>query len=287
MLLICPSCSTKYNVADSAIPAKGRTVRCAACGHSWTQLPDPALQPAGAEDAVPAPAGPPPGQPERRARPRPAAHTAVRAKAHNRIRAGQLAAAVVPWAVAAAVLGTLGLTAVSHRTDIVRAWPKSAGAFALIGQPANLYGIDIAQVQARAGIDTKGPRVIVGGVVRSVSRKPEPVPWLQVALVDSKGVEKTRWLVDPGVTVLQPGAFHAFETARSNPPRGSVKAVVTFGEPPPKAPRAPPPPPEPPTGKTGLMGAKGDTGGKASEQPGATQPSLRGSQDLPAVAAGR
>jgi hypothetical protein len=201
----------------------------------------------------------------------------VRNKAHNRIKAGQIAAAVVPWVVAGAILATLGLTAVSHRTDIVRAWPKSASAFAAIGQPANLYGLDIAQVQVRSGVDVKGPRVIIGGVVRSVSRKPEPVPWLQVSLVDAKGLEKARWLVDPGVTVLEPGKFHAFETTRSNPPRGVARAVVAFGEPPPKAPRPPPAPPEPPTGKSGLMGAKG-------ENPIA---GLRGSQDAPSVAAGR
>jgi predicted Zn finger-like uncharacterized protein len=255
MLLICPECSAKYNVADGAIPAAGRAVRCAACHHGWTQMPEaPIATPENLSAEADKyqtnnglrrrPKGPPPPPAE--------PHARMRKRVHDKIEMKHRLAAGVPWGIAACLaIGAIG-AAIIYRTDIVRAWPKSASAFALIGKPANLYGIDIRGVQARAGIDVKGPRVVVTGVLASVSRKPEPVAYLKVKLVDSKGVEKLSWLVDPGVTVLQPGKNHVFETARSNPLLGDVKAIVVFAEPPPKAPR---PPPEPPTGKSGLMGA--------------------------------
>lgn len=46
MILTCPNCNSRYLVSDTAIPAEGRAVRCAACKHVWTEYPQQAAQPA-------------------------------------------------------------------------------------------------------------------------------------------------------------------------------------------------------------------------------------------------
>lgn len=271
MLLTCPECSAKYNVADGAIPAAGRSVRCAACHHSWVQLPSPSAQ---ADSELTA--NDKKSQTNNGLRMRPKAvkaepaepHARMRKRAHDQIELGHRLAAGLPWGIAACLaIGAIS-TAIVYRTDIVRAWPKSASAFAAVGKPANLYGIDIRGIQVRAGRDVQGPRVIVAGVLASVSRKAEPVAYLKVKLVDAKGVEKLSWMVDPGIEMLGPGKSHVFETTRANPLPGELRVVVAFAEPPPKAPR---PPPEPPTGKTGLMGAVAPAGAPAKTQGSAAE----------------
>lgn len=237
MLLNCPSCSAKYKVADNAIPEAGRNVRCVACGHYWFQKPDNddlvlesvALTSEttkrddkrgrfGAKAAKPA-------------------HEKIRQANFNKqfiVKIGSIAAG---WLLAIAVLGTgLGL-AISNRNAIVEKWPKSASAFAFLGVPANIYGMEIAHVQVRSGVDEKGPRLVIGGVIRSIANVDKVVPYLRITLVDEKGHQKATWLADPGVTLLKAHKFQAFENIRRDIPEGKLRVIVTFSEPPKEVPK--------------------------------------------------
>ena len=62
MLLVCPSCRTRYVVPDSAIGAAGRQVRCASCRHSWFQEGPSSVAPPKLEP-IAKPISPPPPPP--------------------------------------------------------------------------------------------------------------------------------------------------------------------------------------------------------------------------------
>ena len=63
MLLVCPSCRTRYVVPDSAIGAAGRQVRCASCRHSWFQEGPSSVAPPRLDPIIPTEAPPAPPRP--------------------------------------------------------------------------------------------------------------------------------------------------------------------------------------------------------------------------------
>jgi len=68
MLIVCPTCTTAYQIKLAALGEAGRTVRCASCKNTWFATPDSAIMEAetalvptaaAAASRAPAPAAPP------------------------------------------------------------------------------------------------------------------------------------------------------------------------------------------------------------------------------------
>jgi len=201
-------------------------VRCVGCGASWraeaTAQTEPPLDlhpfrtdgaDAAAEAVKPTAASLP---------------KTIRAKNEARQRTRKAAAAGVVWGVLAASLAAVIGGAALFRVEVVRLWPRTAGAYAKVGLTVNPTGLAPENIQAGPGLKNGHAAVIVSGVVRNVETRPHnPVP-LRIALLDKGGKTLVRQVVMLPDGRMQPGQTRPFNAAFLDPPSDSANVQVEF-----------------------------------------------------------
>lgn len=227
MILTCPECASRYQVADDSIPPQGRTVRCVGCGASWraeaARTDEPLLELKPAASETPEAAQPETAKPAGSALPR-----SFRAKtqAHRRTREAAVAGAV--WGALAAVLVAVVVGSALFRVEVVRLWPRTAGAYAKVGLPVNPTGLAPENILAGPGLKDGYAAVLVSGTVRNVeARSHDPAP-LRVALLDKTGHVLTSQIVRIAAGQLQPGQSRPFSAAFLDPPSAATNVQVEF-----------------------------------------------------------
>jgi predicted Zn finger-like uncharacterized protein len=122
MILVCPTCRTRYKVDEEAVSRpSGRTVRCASCGHSWHHLTPPPAPPARPRERLQAAAAEPVAV---AVTPR-AAITAPTPPRHRR--------SGLVWVIVILLLGGAIVGAILGRDKIIAAWPQTARFYELVG----------------------------------------------------------------------------------------------------------------------------------------------------------
>lgn len=217
-------------VDDDRIGPQGRKVRCASCGGSWRAMPEGAAgapEPASfASVAEPATLEIPAA--EDAAVRAPSLPQKIRAKAKAEERTRKAVGAGVVWgALGAMVLAIVGGAAL-FRVDIVRVWPRTAGAYAKVGLSVNPTGLAPEGVQASAGLKNGHAAVIVSGMIRNIETAPqEPVP-VRVSLLDKSGKKLVNEVVALAPGKLAPGQTRPFTVAFLDPPSAGVNVEVSF-----------------------------------------------------------
>ena len=226
MILTCPECASRYVVDDSKIGPEGRTVRCASCGGSWRAMP---TAEAPLELSPAAAASPPEAQPDPAPRPAAAAlPKKIRAKTRERTRTRRAITAGAVWGALGAVVLALIAAAALFRVDVVRLWPRTAGAYARVGLTVNPTGLAPENVQAAPGLKDGHAAVIVTGVVRNVETRPhDPAP-LRVSLLDKHGKTLASQMTSVAPGKLAPGQTRPFTVAFLDPPTAGADVQVEF-----------------------------------------------------------
>jgi predicted Zn finger-like uncharacterized protein len=262
MILTCPSCATRYFVDDERIGAAGRTVRCASCGERWMARPevDLELSHSPEEGAVghepiqraSLEATPPPTQDL----PAEELPKVFRERAQIRRKVREAATAGVVWAALAGVFVVIAGLSLLMRQDIAQIWPKTAGAYAMIGLPVNLVGLAIEDQHARPALKDGHAAVIVTGVLRNVRNKAIAAPELRVSLLNPAGRVMAVKIADPGGALIPPGEARHFVVDLLDPPVSATDVEVAFLLDGPRR-RAAPPAGVPAPAKLSLRGAAG------------------------------
>ena len=239
MILTCPSCATGYFVPDEAIGADGRKVRCKSCGNVWkAERQEEPLELTVAPEDVPTPnieasdahhlAGlPPEALAEAPAEELPKAFRA-RAEQNRRLRRAAVHGAV--WAGLASVFAAILAGAWLFRVEVVEVWPRAATAYAAVGSPVNVVGLQFEAVGARPLVNDPGS-VVVSGALRNIRDKEVSSPPFRIALLDAHGSEIAHRILDQRKAPVLPGKVQGFAIVIPDPTAKGVGVDVQFVKP--------------------------------------------------------
>ena len=236
MILTCPSCDTRYSIDPGSLLPAGRTVRCANCGHSWTERP-PRDMPRSVEAPAPAPREAEVEEAEedddfevpsiedvtvQAARP-PRAFVAPGRRGSG---------GIIAWSSFAAVVLLLLGGGFFLRGMIMDLWPPATKLYQLAGlAPQETYALALLNVAPAQEVDGNNNVVIViTGAISNITNQVQPVPKLRGSLLDSNSREIFTWTFDPPTPELEAGEQREFATRVPNPPPGARGVAVTFVE---------------------------------------------------------
>jgi predicted Zn finger-like uncharacterized protein len=230
MILVCPSCDTRYFAADTSLGNEGRKVRCTACGHSWFAKVDPEGGIVTGDDT-----GLTREQVERLRQTASASaassagpHAEFRARKAERQRRNRAVAAFSAWGIGLVLFGTAAASAVVFRSQVVDAWPKTASIYSMVGLGVNRFGLDFENVTARRSFDGTTPVLTVSGVAVNLGDTARPAPGVRISLRDEAGTEVGVWSDKLPSEAIQPGEKVEFTTRIVAPPVDTYRLAVTF-----------------------------------------------------------
>lgn len=256
MIITCPHCQTKYQVAYQAIGSAGRKVQCAQCQQAWKQspteadvYPDAAVQQAIAEltedvldEAL---------QSEEKAV---AAELAERAAQNEQGDAGKIDPAVIrrrqraffrrqnamiaglPFAKlrrmarVGGVLALAGLIGGAYvgRVPLVQHYPDLAGVYETFGLKVNVVGLDFSKATTLRTLHDGKEVLVVSAQIIGLTKTPTAVPPVIVTLLEDDGQAVFEWRAVPKVGDLMLGERADFETQLVMPPVDASRVRLSF-----------------------------------------------------------
>jgi predicted Zn finger-like uncharacterized protein len=238
MIITCPRCATRYLLEVGVVQPPGRQVRCARCTHSWFQeaapdLPKPVLieepqVPHGPVTDKSRMLPPPPGsisQPIPRVQ-----SPAIEAPAARDDAQRASSRRAVAWLILVAFIAATAWAVVSLRREIATAFPLAARAYAWFGVPVNTRGFDIV-ARTSQELANGVPVIAIKGEIINVTDREQPVPKLNLRVLDQNKRELYRWTVLPDQPRLAGHQRESFSAKLESPPADTAEIEIRLAKP--------------------------------------------------------
>lgn len=254
MILTCPACTMRYLVSEGSIGPNGRRVRCANCGHQWTQEPEEGLDealfgeapafletpppdsfdetPAQADEAEdfqsilrkeieasPIPEGVHPDLDD------PVLNQLMKDKAERqkkkvpKDRMAGFATAVCFWLL---ILGAF----LFFQPQISRAWPPSNLLYDLVGlapvPPGEGLSLDNLEAEIGEG------KIIMKGTISNLKSSDVKVPAVVASIIDDNEKVIDQMLIAPPIARIKPEGQVPFDVVYPKIPDGATNVTFAF-----------------------------------------------------------
>lgn len=255
LVIFCPSCSAGLQLPRSVLATRARRICCAICEHRWIEAPVIDQEPRGDRAAATGPELALHAENSRSEEPsgeNPAASLNEGGGFHflqasnttptanlpsvvqRRIKRPRPLQRAAPrtWPRMAAGLGAMAMLmlGLGKREDIVRFVPPLAGAYAVIGLPVNIHGLEWREVRTSLITEASQKVLAIEGEIRNLRGQPQTLPDIQLSLRDSSGREVYAWKTPAPKGDLGGGETIPFRARLASPPGAATAVRVVFAE---------------------------------------------------------
>ena len=224
MIVRCPSCATRYDIADHVQGSSAFTVSCRSCGQSWKEhaVVDIVEVPSRAVARVFDYREEPEFDVQRLVE---AAKNAQEEFALKRTKRFKRAGG---WASLGLFILAPFISAALMPETVVMAAPATIKVYEKLGYNVNVYGLDIRHVEQQNTIIDGAHVLMIKGEISNSTDSVRKIPSMRFALHGDGPQELYSWTLDTSARPLRPGETTSFTTRVASPPELAKNLKIRF-----------------------------------------------------------
>jgi predicted Zn finger-like uncharacterized protein len=231
MIVSCPTCSSRYDLAEHRHSVAELTITCQNCGNRWREVPRQLQKyeivdvPSRSVARVIDYTGDEPELDVQRLV-EAAKSAQEQFAASRRARTKRLSG----WASLCVFVTAPFMAAAFMPETVVSAAPITIKAYEKLGYSVNIYGLDIRRIEQEHKTINGARVLMIKGEISNATNDIRKIPWLRFGLSDGKQ-ELYMWTLDTASRPLRPGETTSFVTRVAAAPELAKNLQIRFAHP--------------------------------------------------------